>query len=116
MKIYSKKLTWQDLAEAARPVPGVYLEDATLIDTRNGPRRFERVAIRAARETGHRPNSGKYGASSGRSATWDEHGWWMAELFRRDPDARIIGSVRYEGAGDFRAKTAGKYELIEEKA
>lgn len=39
------------------------------------------------------------GGSTGRAATWTAWGWLIAELFRRDPDARI---GQYRGVDDFR--------------
>lgn len=45
------------------------------------------------------------------AATWHEWGWFMAEIFAADPDARF-GSVKgwhYAGAADFNTKTGGQF-------
>jgi hypothetical protein len=54
---------------------------------------------------GHK-NSGNGGASSVYAATYDEWGWFIAELFRMDPDA-IFGN--YKGLKDFDGQTRFQY-------
>lgn len=44
-------------------------------------------------------------------ATYHEWGWFIAEVFRLDPDA-VFGP--YKGFGDFWAKTDGEFEMGEE--
>lgn len=45
----------------------------------------------------HRVN--RHGRSDAYAATWAAWGWFIAELFNRDPDARI---GQYKGVADFR--------------
>lgn len=56
----------------------------------------------------HYKNSGQYGAGDVWAATYDEWGWFIAELFAVDPDA-IFGP--YKGLDSFNAQTANKYIL-----
>lgn len=62
---------------------------------------------------GRRPrNSGTHGAAyDSLSATWDEHGHVMAQIFQLDRDARFGGAARpiYDGRDDFHAKTGYAY-------
>ena len=56
-------------------------------------------------------NSGTHGADSDAgvySATYDEWGWFIAELFAADPDG-IFGT--YSGRDGFIAATDGKYRV-----
>jgi hypothetical protein len=58
-------------------------------------------------------NSGSCGAGSVYAATWDEWGWFMANVFATDPQA-VFGSVTgrehsYRGEADFHAQTGGKF-------
>lgn len=55
-----------------------------------------------------RTNSGNAGAGRNWAATWDEHGWFMAEVFAADPDAIFD---RYYGKADFDAQTKNAYRL-----
>jgi hypothetical protein len=45
------------------------------------------------------------------SATWHEWGWFIAILYRKDPDARWGDRKRpdYANSGDFHSKTQGKF-------
>lgn len=70
------------------------------------------------RRTRNFKNSGDRGSASEwatgcdvYAATWEEWGWFMAELFALDPDARW-GSVKgwhYAGVADFNAKTGNRF-------
>lgn len=60
-------------------------------------------------------NSGRRGANSDanygtglHAATWDEWGWFLAEVFDADPEAIVD---RYDGQADFDATTKYKYLL-----
>lgn len=60
-------------------------------------------------------NSGKYGGGSdnGLSATWDEHGHVMAQIFELDATARF-GSAKYpiyDGREDFHRATGDAYRV-----
>jgi hypothetical protein len=97
------------------------LDGLELID---GPRsrRFEHVRLCSPVPRGkgkrYRLNPGADARSHGRAraagnyaATYDEHGEWMAEVFERDPEARIVGYEDYRGRDDFHEKTGGKYRV-----
>jgi hypothetical protein len=57
-------------------------------------------------------NSGQYGAGSVWAATYDEWGWFMAQVFDRDPGAQFGDRKNgYNGVHDFNAKTGSKYVL-----
>jgi hypothetical protein len=46
------------------------------------------------------------------AATWHEHGWVLAELFRLDPDA-MFGSLNgfgYKGEADFHRQTGNQFK------
>lgn len=57
-------------------------------------------------------NSGSYGAMSGEyAATYDEWGWFLAALYREDPNM-IVGSKKnpiYKDQSDFRFRTGFSY-------
>lgn len=110
MKVYSETLTMADLHSACPD--GIELMDgAVLIDKRS--RRFEGVRLCspvARKISKRRPNTGTWGADRAHyCATWDEHGAWMAELFERDPSARIMGYADYRDREDFHQQTGGMY-------
>lgn len=89
MKIYSDKLTQRDLFEALpREV------DIAVLETHARPRK--RCHGWEVSLTGSSPFRSQM--SGQRAATWDEHGLWMAELYRRDPNA-VIG--HYKTMDDF---------------
>lgn len=58
-------------------------------------------------------NSGQHGADSVWSATYFEWGWFMMEIFRRDPSARWGGlgknSFGYRNEQDFHEKTHNRF-------
>jgi hypothetical protein len=113
MKVYSKTLQTCDLW-AACPDGLEMLDGLELID---GPRsrRFEHVRLCSPVPRGkgkrYRLNGGNIGALEAYAATYDEHGEWMAEVFERDPEARIVGYEDYRGRDDFHEKTGGKYRV-----
>jgi hypothetical protein len=51
-------------------------------------------------------NSGTCGASGRWSATWEDWGWFIAEIFRCDPGAR---AGRYDSADHFRELTGNLF-------
>lgn len=113
MRIHSDALTVQDFHDAVAIVmradaPRIYALPVVTHGSRSRKRAFE-VALRGdGGRHKRRPNSGSYGAAQGDfAATYDDWGYWLAELFRRDPNARV-GSV-YNGRDDFHARTAGAY-------
>jgi hypothetical protein len=94
-----------DLGEAAR-ITGAALDSTEKIARPRVRQHGWKVRLTGS-STRHR-NSGTHGAATWESppATWDEHGRWMAELFDRDPHARIAG---YNGRDAFHHETADKY-------
>lgn len=58
-------------------------------------------------------NSGNYGASRELSATWDEHGHIMAQIFEIDPTARFGSAAQpiYDGRDDFHKQTGNAYRV-----
>jgi hypothetical protein len=108
MKLYSDVLSASDLIDLDCVVSGVsiYAIDP-LPNTRVRKNGFKIVL------TGTSPfgrNTGRWGAAGryeqGPPATWDEHGAWMAQVFEKDPKARI---AYYDGRDDFHKQTHSKY-------
>ncbi len=108
MKIHSDIIERSDLIEAL-PKPEMYLE-ARQVGSRKRTKAFdlslEWLAPKRKGDGRRRKNSGKYGAAHAYAATYDEHGEWMANLYRIDPEAII---ATYDNALDFHRKTDGKY-------
>lgn len=119
MYVYSKTLTMADLENAAARLGLELVPGAELYE---GPRtrRFDRVRLQSAdartveypRET-KAWEEGRMIYSTGRrhhSATYDEHGYWMAELFELDPNARIKSGMHdFRGHADFHEQTRDTY-------
>lgn len=118
MRLHSDTLTRDEIDAALvnADLPGVFIDVLSSHGSRSRARAFE---VRLAAEPGkdrngnvRRPrNSGSYG-SDGRDpfkgATYDEWGYFIAELFERDPDA-VFGP--YNGRDDFHRKTNGDYRV-----
>lgn len=112
MHIHSSVLAAVDFASAAHAVsedaPDIYVDSCSVHGSRKRTHGFK-VALRGygARHT-RRPNSGRYGATSDNSfaATYDDWGYWLAELYRRD-DGML--AAHYGGAEDFHKQTENKY-------
>lgn len=107
MKVYSNTLTTDDLLDAG-DTPGA----GRVVSL--SPMRRPQLRARGWRVElggGNRwKNTGTHGAdSSERAATWDQHGWWMAEVYKRDPEALIVAARRYDGAEDFHEQTKEVY-------
>ena len=104
MVIYSDVLTTSDLHRTT--VNGLYIDDITPI--KNPKVRKRGWKLHTASTTGTRwKNSGTHGAERIEAGTWDDHGFWFANLYAIDPNARI---ARYQNADDFHAKTNNKYK------
>lgn len=103
MKIYSDILTRDDMLDALPK--GVTLDECYPI---HGARvRSQGWNVRLRRWGSNRnTNSGQWGAGEKGAATYDDHGWWMAQLFDRDPDARISW---WNGRDEFNRETDHKY-------
>ncbi len=111
MRIHSNLITTADLGhallDAQVEATGVFL-DTTRYEYKRG-RKFAHshyhVSLEGvgARHTRQR-NSGQYGGTdyNGYAATWMDWGWFIAVLFRYDPDAQI---GFYKGRDDFHEQT-----------
>jgi hypothetical protein len=119
MRIHSDVLIMANFygaTKAAKLSPDVWVEDFSQHGSRKRSRGYEvRLAAEAGRDykgTARRPrNSGSYGAEDGtyqKAATYDEHGKWIAELYKVDPEA-IVGP--YKNAEDFHSKTRYAYDM-----
>jgi hypothetical protein len=113
MRIHSDHLTTGDLHVAAKDLHGVYVDVRHTFRSRSRHNGWD-VTLHAepGRDrdgTKRRPkNSGMYGASMDKAATYAEHGWWMVDLFAKDPDATIGG---YKGVMDFHRQTRGQFGM-----
>lgn len=108
MKIHSNILTEQDIREAVPAgcyLAGHYAKDGVTWASvhREGSRKRQNgFTVRlsgSSKSTMH--------SLPDKAATWDEWGIFIAELFRRDPDA-VCG--RYASYDDFISKTRDEYE------
>lgn len=113
LKIYSNYLLRDDLFEAAQEARmlgagGHIQEIKPMGKTRTRTRGYE-VQLTNPSSNRHR-NSGTHGAATWESsaATWDDHGHWFAQIFRRDPKAKC---GPYDGVQDFHQATNQKYAL-----
>lgn len=103
MKVYSDTLTRSDLAAALSE--GVSLDEVSEIRRPRVRSRGWNVRLRrwgSARHT----NTGRYGAGEQGAASYDDHGYWMARLFKKDPHARISW---WDGREQFEEGTKGRY-------
>jgi hypothetical protein len=114
MKIHTDYLTYIDLCDALRVagLPELYLEH-TAHGSRSRHHAFNvNLSSDAGRDRNGRKrrleNSGQYGAGYNFAATYDEWGYWLAELFERDPD---MTATYYKSREDFHAQTGGKYRV-----
>lgn len=72
---------------------------------------YLRTDVRGHQAMGIRwANTGTHGGHQYEmSASWTEHGWWMARVFELDPSAQIRGGVLYASADDFHEQTNGRF-------
>jgi hypothetical protein len=113
MRIHTNVLHKEDLREATKYVadnaPNIYVDSISIHGSRKRAFALE-VQLRGDGERHtRRPNSGRIGASSDDSyaATYDDWGYWLAELYRIDPEMIVARS--YDNADDFHKKTNYKY-------
>jgi hypothetical protein len=104
MKIYADNLSADDLY-ASLP-SGVTLTAKPIPSPR--VRRYGWIVRLEKPGSSRWRNSGQWGAESVRAASWDDHGVWIAELFRRDQNARI---GYYDGQEDFHKQTTRRFAL-----
>lgn len=111
MKIHTNVLTPDDLRAALTTsgmrAEGVYFERLETKGSRSHRRAFN-VRLGAQPRKGRRQSNP--GTGSDRTTftvpTYDEWGWWLAEVFRRDPYA-ICG--QYKDAVDYHRQTNNAY-------
>ena len=115
MRIHSDTLTTADFTKALREagLADVHVEHATIHGSRSRRRAYEVRLEAEPRKGRRRRNTGTHGAEDAgqimfwAAATYDEHGYWMVGLFRKDPEA-IVGP--YNGVEDFHAQTGRKFD------
>lgn len=119
LKIYSDVLDRQDIIDSVSEARDTIPITATLEDIEEMPNtrvrsRGWKIRLSNWQSNRHR-NSGKYGANTWDSppATWDDHGHVFAQIFRRDPNAKI---GFYDGEADFHAYTSDAYALPKAEA
>lgn len=118
MRIHSDIFTGSSFTDALRSAgltDEVRVEDLSLHNSRKRACGFEvRLAASEGRDRNgkaRRPRmTGRYGSENApdyvKAATYDEHGYWIAELFKIDPEA-IIGP--YKGVENFNELTRYAY-------
>jgi hypothetical protein len=106
MKVYSDTLTRDDMLDALPK--GVSLDECEPIQNPRVRTHGWNVRLRRWGSSRH-VNSGNYGAGEQGAASWDDHGWWMAELFERDPSARI---ANWDGRESFNVGTEYRYASL----
>lgn len=122
MRLHSDTHTWRsihdalDLAKASGKVPEhIDFEVCTEHGSRKRSTAFEIKLATYTKEPGdgrRRPNTGNRGTDTSDglwAATYDEWGWFIAELFAVDGDA-IFG--HYDGVTGFNEATSHKYEAV----
>lgn len=115
MRIHTDTLTVTDIyAAAAHAGGGDYRTSPVYVDVmEHGSRKRARAFnVSLTGTSTRRPNSGNRGADGADvyAATWDEWGMFLAELFRRDPNATIPGV--YESGEHFRWVTGGRFDTL----
>jgi hypothetical protein len=89
--------------------PSVYFEQCDERGSRSRTRAFDiklACATKYKNDGRRRANSGNHGSAYRYTATYDEWGFFIAEIFERDPEA-VFGN--YNGRDDFENQTHGAY-------
>lgn len=108
MRIYSDSLTDADLNDSLAAVAH-YLYFRLLWPIGGTRLRSRCWGFKlGSRASNRHENTGKWGAGDDYAASWDEHGHFIAQLFARDPAARV---GPYDGIDAFTLATKGKYSL-----
>jgi len=102
MRIHTDKLTTGDFYDAAK-VAGVTISSNSMHNSRSRDHAFD-FSLRGS--SARYPMGGNDG--TGKSATWDEWGVFLAHLFSIDPDARVANV--YEGKESFDYKTFARFD------
>lgn len=118
MKVYSDTLTPADFAHALQGAqaagligPSVFLAELDEKPARKAARLYVVQLAAVSKMPGEkrrRVNTGSTGAGDVFAATWDEWGYFMAEVFARDESA-VFGP--YDGVDSFREMTKGAYGI-----
>jgi hypothetical protein len=111
MKLHSDTLTLTDIREAftsqyrsGNIVGGI---EFITLEERGSRTRANGFEIRLGSEYADGIHKRKTNDNSGNyAATYDEWGWFISELFAKDPDA-VFGN--YKGLADFDVQTSYKY-------
>ena len=106
MKVYSDTLTRDDMLDALPK--GVSLDECEPIHNPRVRSQGWNVQLRRWGSERH-VNTGQWGAGEQGAASYDDHGWWMAELFDRDPSARI---ANWDGRESFNVGTEYRYASL----
>lgn len=101
MRLHTSALTDQDIRDAANHA-GVQIEHIHKHGSRKRTHAWE-VALSGSGVTG-----GQWGGGGYKSATWDEWGIFLGELYRRD--AQMIAGAAYQDAEHFRWVTTARYD------
>lgn len=105
-----------DRAKAAgRVSPSVYFDKITAHRSTTHTTAAEVHLVSDVKEPGskrRRPNSGTHGADGAEvwAATWDEWGWFLAEVFAADPGAKC--AAWYPDRQTFHARTDNKFHPV----
>lgn len=122
MRIHSDTLSTLNLLHAAQKTNERFTDHGTfnlMWPTEHGSRKRDHAFEIALEGDGtvskRRRNPGTSWAyrteEPGYAATWDQWGWFLAELFRRDPN---MTTQYYSDVNDFDAKTQYKFIINEE--
>lgn len=115
MRIHSDTLTRSDLSAAMRAVNDAHHGEHGYLYVNDEPHRSRKRAgafeialegdgTKTKRRAGHSLADGGY------AATWDQWGWFLAELFRIDPN---MTTQYYVTEDDFHDKTHGQFETTQ---
>jgi hypothetical protein len=116
MRIHTDSLTEKDIYEATARAGSAVRVVVTEHGSRSRARAFN---VTLSGTSSRRRNTGNYGAAGedsywgpdrSHAATWDEWGMFLAELFRRDPNA-VVPNI-YESAEHFRWVTGARFDNL----
>jgi hypothetical protein len=108
VKIYSDKLTPGNLTAATRVVPGLGFENfQPLPRPKLASAGWDILLCRAG--SNRTFNSGQRGAGGEGAASWADYGWFLAELYKTDPDMKVRAAANYDSGADFHHKTRGSF-------
>lgn len=105
MRIHTNALHLADIAHAAKLAGVTY--DATQKGSRSRDHAFDVTLFGSGRTGGRWGNTGTRGASSEKSATWDEWGIFLNALFEADESVRV--AKVYEDRESFDWATGSRY-------